>query len=93
MTTPTPRTGKTTIITLGVSGDKHRQLERELAEARASVENYASAAEELRLEVNELTADLTRRDHLLGMIRAYPYIPQGLAAMIDKEVAGWGGKG
>lgn len=43
-----------------VMADFARQLERELAQAQASVENYASAAEELRREVNELRAELAR---------------------------------
>lgn len=91
--TTTPRTGKTTIINLGVSGDKYRQLETELAQAHSENEEQGrlldmSATREAKhlAMLDQLQRDLTRRDTLIERILDYPYLPQNLATIIRKEL-------
>lgn len=90
MTTPTPRTDAERRRITAISA--HAVIG--MADKYGFIHVVpADFARQLERELAALQSDLTRRDTLLGMIRAYPYIPQGLASLIDREVAGWGGKG
>lgn len=50
-------------------------------------ERWRNLALNLETSLAEACQQLKSRDELLAKIRAYPYIPQGMAAMIDRETA------
>lgn len=50
-------------------------------------ERWRNLAMNLEEALAEACQQLKERDELISKIRSYPYIPQGMAAMIDRETA------
>lgn len=82
MTTPTPRTDAALADLANCQRDVHELL-RLLGEIRFAT---GDRGKRNQAELVAHCADLAKRAAVLEKVRAYPYIPSGLAAMIEREL-------